>query len=217
MQPVLSESLSVAPLNTRTAQTEAESKTFKSGLTYWTLDLTVKQLSDPICLSSHMAKASQLLRKCMNRGVNVFFQGLNQVCNLHIEDWWLPHDSRWNARPGIFLNFRSGQQLWPSIWRRCRARWLKYSAVYFSELLGTAALRAAPALSCFPIRRALCNLPACYEHEINKTLGHHKSLANDMSGAEIRQPRAARRSTEQGSQPLVLQPAANSLLRGPNV
>lgn len=34
-----------------------------------------------------------------------FFQRLNQVCNLHIIDWWPPHDSQWNIQPGIFVNF----------------------------------------------------------------------------------------------------------------
>lgn len=71
----LFESLSIATLNTRKPPTEAESKTFKSGLTYWTLDLTVKQLSEPICLPSCMAMASQLLRKCMNRRSMCFSRG----------------------------------------------------------------------------------------------------------------------------------------------
>lgn len=39
-----------------------------------------------------------------------------------------------------------------------------------------------------PIRQGLCNPFALYKHEVNKTLGHHKSLANDMSGAELKQP-----------------------------
>lgn len=133
-----------------------------------------------------MPKASQLFRQCMNRGVNVFFQRLNQVCNLYITDWWLPHDSQWNAQSGTFVNFgvagSSGSRF------EGGARWLKYRAVYFCELLGTAARQSSPSAFMFPIRHALCNLPACYEHEVNKTLGHHKSLANDMSGAEIRQP-----------------------------
>ena len=141
----------------------------------------------------------------MNRGVNVFFsQRLNQVCDLHMEDWWLPHDSQCYTQPGSFVNLAAAVQPWSSIWRSGWARWVERRAIYFSELPGTAALRA---LSCFPIRRALCNPPACYEHEVNKTLGHHKSLANDMSGAEIRQPEwsGGAQSGEGGLSPCSLQ------------
>lgn len=88
-----------------------------------------------------------------------------------------------------FYKLQSGQKAWRSIWRRCCARWLRNRAVCFCELQGTAVLQAVPEPSCFPrTPHALCNPPACYEHEVNKTLGHHKSLANDMSGTEIRQP-----------------------------
>lgn len=80
------ESPSIASLNTRKLPTEAESKTIKSGPTRWTLDLTVKRLSDPICLPPRAAEAGQLLRKCANRGVNVFFQRSNQVPNLRKAD-----------------------------------------------------------------------------------------------------------------------------------
>lgn len=61
-------------------------------------------------------------------------------------------------------------------------------AVAEKKLFISAALRAAapPRLSCSPVPHALCNPPACYDREVNKTLGHHKSAANDMSGAEIR-------------------------------
>lgn len=70
-------------------------------------------------------------------------------------------------------------------WRGA-AKWLFTSG----ELLRTAALQS---FHVKPARRALRNLPARYEREVNKTLGHHKSLANDMSGAEIRR---AERSSE---------------------
>lgn len=66
-------------------------------------------------------------------------------------------------------------------------------AVYFLRTAGDGGpCTAVPVLSCLPICHALCNLPACYEHEVNKTLGHHKSRANDMSGAEIRQAEQSR-------------------------
>lgn len=66
------------------------------------------------------------------------------------------------------------------------AKWLFTSG----ELLRTAALQS---FHVKPARHALRNLPARYEREVNKTLGHHKSPANDMSGAEIRR---AERSSE---------------------
>lgn len=70
-------------------------------------------------------------------------------------------------------------------------------------------------LSCFPIRRALRNVPASYEHEVNKTLGRHKSQANDMSGAEIR----LQQSAEHGRRSCLVScsPAAPAFLPGPNV
>ncbi len=133
-----------------------------------------------------MRKVSQLFRQCMNTGVNVFFPRLNQVGDLHITNWLLPHEDQWNTQSGVFVNFPVAGSAGPQF--EGGARWLKCRAVYFCKLLGTAALQSSPSAFMFPIRHALCNLPACYEHEVNKTLGHHKSLANDMSGAEIRQP-----------------------------
>lgn len=87
-----------------------------------------------------------------------------------------------------FYKLQSGQKPWRSIWRRCCARWLRNRAVCFCELQGTAVLQAVPEPSCFPPYTTCPMQSACYEHEVNKTLGHHKSLANDMSGTEIRQP-----------------------------
>lgn len=175
---------SIALLNNRKPPTEAKLKALKCGLTYWTLDLSVKQLSDPICLPSRTANASQLLKKCMNRGVSVFQSLQPPHGRLMAASQQPMKHVAWD-----FYKLQSGQKPWRSIWRRCCARWLRNRAVCFCELQGTAVLQAVPEPSCFPrTPHALCNPPACYEHEVNKTLGHHKSLANDMSGTEIRQP-----------------------------
>lgn len=124
--------------------------------------------------------------------------------------------------PGIFLQtFRGGPgRPWPSILEGGAVPGGRSTELFISaSCWGLAALRAAPALSCLPIRHALCNPPACYEHEVNKTLGHHKSPANDMSGAEIR--RAEWSSGAQSGGSHASHPAAAcssfSLLLGPNV
>lgn len=81
-------------------------------------------------------------------------------------------------------------------------------AVYFCELLRTAALHRVTPLSCPPYAEPDVICPPCYEHEVNKTLGHRKSRASDMSGAEISLHQ--RRSVEHGSR--VSRPAALQLL-----
>lgn len=132
-----------------------------------------------MCLHSYTAEASQLF------GGTFFFFRLSEQplwCRLMVMSWQAVKHTTLD-----FCRLLSGQKFRAAIWKLCSSRWQKHAAVYFCELPGTAVLQAAPVLSCFPIPHALCNPPACYDHEVNKTLGHHKSLANDMSGAEIRQ------------------------------
>lgn len=94
----------------------------------------------------------------------------------------MPHGSHLNIQLGSL--YTSDQQAAPTLQPGggALAEWLFVSV----NCWGVQLCRAVTLLSCFPIRRTLRNLPASYEHEVNKTLGHHKSRANDMSGAEIR-------------------------------
>lgn len=117
-----------------------------------------------------------------------FCRGLSQVCNLCTADWWLPRDSQWNTRPGLFVNFGVAGSPGPQFAGGAVPGGRSTELFISANCRGLQPCEAVPALSSFHIRRALCNLPACYEHEVNKTLGHHKSPANDMSGAEIRRP-----------------------------
>lgn len=147
------------------------------------------------------------------RGQCFFYQRLNQVCNLHIIDWWLPRDSQWNIQPGIFVNVAvTGSSALQFEWGAVAKR------LFISEnCWGLQPCKAVPALSCFSLRHALCNLPACYEHEVNKTLGHHKSQANDKSGAEIRQPEHSSGVQSKEASLSFCSLAAPFLLLGPNV
>lgn len=90
---------------------------------------------------------------------------------------WQPLD----YSAGVFVYFRAAGCSGPSVWRR------RFSqvAVYFCELLRTAALHRVTPLSCPPYAEPDVICPPSYEHEVNKTLGHRKSRASDMSGAEI--------------------------------
>lgn len=105
---------------------------------------------------------------------------------------------------GVFVYFRAAGCSGPSVWRR------RFSqvAVYFCELLRTAALHRVTPLSCPPYAEpdVICPPPS-YEHEVNKTLGHRKSRASDMSGAEISLHQ--RRSVEHGSRASRLQPCSS--------
>lgn len=77
--------LSCFAKNASKPPTEAESQTPKNGLTHWTLDLTVKQLSDSMCSPS--CTGESIIEKVHEqRGQCVFFQRFNQVRNLRITD-----------------------------------------------------------------------------------------------------------------------------------
>lgn len=83
---------------------EAESRRISSRRTCWTADLTVKQLSDPMFALLYENRKSSIKKMWGQKG-HIFFQRLNQVCNLCITDWRLPPDSQRNMQPGIFVNF----------------------------------------------------------------------------------------------------------------
>lgn len=111
----------------------------------------------------------------------MFLQRPNQVFGLYITERRPPHDSQWNTQPGISVNFGVAGSFGPQLEGGAAAEWMFISV----SCRGLLPCKAIPALSCFHIRHALCNLPASYEHEVNKALGHHKSQANDMSSPRL--------------------------------
>lgn len=168
----LLDSLSIAFLNTRKPQTGAGFRTFKAGWLTGLLTSLPSSCQTPYVCPLIWQRQVNYWENAWTEGQWVLFLRLNQVCDL-IVDWWPPHDIQQNTQAGFFCKLLSSRQPWPPFGRGCCARWLQHRAVYFCKLVVAATLQAVTMLSCFPIRHALCNPPACYEHEINKTLGHH--------------------------------------------
>lgn len=110
----------------------------------------------------------------------------------------VPHSSHWNVQLGSLCT--SEQPAAPALQSGggVSAEWL------FSSVSCSAAEQSRR-FHVSPYAWSLRNLPACYEHEVNKTLGHHKSRANDMSGAEISLHRQSAKHGSHVSRPAALQ------------